>query len=121
MSGGGGFDHCLKGSFTFSFVGREKSGHGHGGEGEGEGLLGWLGATGVALGWWEVAGKLFGVLCAWGESMMFMRLGWLGILLVTGCLARPLTESSPTTSNLFVDQIEQTAIDKIDLLFMVDN
>ncbi|MEI9954673.1 MAG: hypothetical protein WDO74_38315 [Pseudomonadota bacterium] len=32
-----------------------------------------------------------------------------------------MTEVSPSTSNLFVDQIQQTAIDKIDLLFMVDN
>jgi len=53
--------------------------------------------------------------------MMFTRLGCLGVLLVTGCLSRPVTEISPTTSNVFVDQIEQTAIDKIDLLFMIDN
>ena len=53
--------------------------------------------------------------------MMFMRLGCLGMLLATGCLSRPLAEVSPTTSNLFVDQIEQTAVDKIDLLFMIDN
>jgi len=52
---------------------------------------------------------------------MFTRLGCLGMLFVTGCLSRPVTEVSPTTSNLFVDQIEQTAIDKIDLLFMIDN
>jgi len=53
--------------------------------------------------------------------MMSMRLGCLGLLLITGCISRPLAEVSPTTSNLFVDQIEQTAIDKIDLLFMIDN
>ena len=29
--------------------------------------------------------------------------------------------SSPRVSNIFVDQIAQTAIDKIDLLFMIDN
>lgn len=52
-----------------------------------------------------------------------MRLGCSGVLLwlVTGCLSRPLAETSPTTSNLYVDQIRQTAIDKIDLLFMIDN
>jgi hypothetical protein len=50
-----------------------------------------------------------------------MRLGCLGMLLVTGCLSRPVTEIAPTTSNLYVDQIKQTAIDKIDLLFMIDN
>ena len=52
---------------------------------------------------------------------MFMRLGLCGVLLLTGCLARPVVEVSPETTNRFVDQIEQTAIDKIDLLFMIDN
>src|SRR6187402_2000485 len=53
--------------------------------------------------------------------MMFIRLGLCGVLLLTGCLARPVVEVSPETTNRFVDQIEQTAIDKIDLLFMIDN
>src|SRR4051812_13369943 len=53
--------------------------------------------------------------------MMFMRVGLVLGFWVTGCLSRPLTEVSPTTSNLFVDQIQQSAVDKIDLLFMVDN
>jgi len=53
--------------------------------------------------------------------MMFTRLGCLGLLFITGCLSRPLAEVSPSTSNLYVDQIKQTAIDKIDLLFMIDN
>jgi hypothetical protein len=39
----------------------------------------------------------------------------------SSCLDRPLVESRPDTSNLFVDQVEQRSIDKIDLLFMVDN
>jgi hypothetical protein len=43
------------------------------------------------------------------------------MLFVTACVSRPVTELSPTTNNLFVDQIKQTAIDKIDLLFMIDN
>ncbi|HEY3234613.1 MAG TPA: hypothetical protein VGJ84_07840, partial [Polyangiaceae bacterium] len=41
--------------------------------------------------------------------------------LATGCLDRPLAPAAPHTSNIFVDQIKQTAIDKIDLLFMIDN
>ncbi len=41
--------------------------------------------------------------------------------LATGCLDRPVVKASPKTSNVFVDQIVQTAVDKIDLLFMVDN
>src|SRR6478735_10318846 len=39
----------------------------------------------------------------------------------TGCLDRPVQVQKPTTSNVFVDQIVQTAVDKIDLLFMIDN
>ncbi|MEI9954672.1 MAG: hypothetical protein WDO74_38310 [Pseudomonadota bacterium] len=41
--------------------------------------------------------------------------------LATGCLDRPVVPAQPKTSNVFVDQIVQTAVDKIDLLFMVDN
>lgn len=41
--------------------------------------------------------------------------------LATGCLDRNVVQSTPTTSNVFVDQIVQTAVDKIDLLFMIDN
>jgi len=41
--------------------------------------------------------------------------------LATGCLDRPVVPAQPKTSNVFVDQIVQTAVDKIDLLFMIDN
>lgn len=41
--------------------------------------------------------------------------------LATGCLDRKVVPATPTTSNVFVDQIVQTAVDKIDLLFMIDN
>ena len=41
--------------------------------------------------------------------------------LATGCLDRPVVPAEPKTSNVFVDQIVQTAVDKIDLLFMVDD
>jgi len=41
--------------------------------------------------------------------------------LATGCLDRPVVKQSPKTSNVFVSQIVQTAVDKIDLLFMIDN
>ena len=41
--------------------------------------------------------------------------------LATGCLDRPVAGAEPSTSNVFVDQIVQTAVDKIDLLFMIDN
>jgi len=41
--------------------------------------------------------------------------------LATGCLDRPVAPSTPTTKNLFVDTVKETAVDKIDLLFMIDN
>ncbi|MEO8901056.1 MAG: hypothetical protein ABI488_05245 [Polyangiaceae bacterium] len=41
--------------------------------------------------------------------------------LATGCLDRKVVPAKPTTSNVFVDQIVQTGVDKIDLLFMIDN
>ena len=43
------------------------------------------------------------------------------LALAAGCLQRPVQPQDPNTSNLFVDQIVQTAVDKIDLLFMIDN
>ncbi len=42
-------------------------------------------------------------------------------LLASGCLDRPVSPSTPNTTNVFVDQIKQTTVDKIDLLFMIDN
>ena len=44
-----------------------------------------------------------------------------GLALMAGCLNRPVVQQDPQTSNVFVDQIRQTAIDKIDLLFVIDN
>jgi hypothetical protein len=41
--------------------------------------------------------------------------------LATGCLDRPVVKAEPKTSNVFVDLLAQTAVDKIDLLFMIDN
>lgn len=38
-----------------------------------------------------------------------------------GCMQRPLVETDPSTQNLYVAQVAQSAVDKIDLLFMVDN
>ncbi|HMJ10368.1 MAG TPA: hypothetical protein VK524_03125, partial [Polyangiaceae bacterium] len=45
----------------------------------------------------------------------------IGAAVSTACLDRPVGEQTPRVSNIFVDQIAQTAIDKIDLLFMIDN
>jgi hypothetical protein len=40
---------------------------------------------------------------------------------MVGCLDRPVSPATPKTSNVYVDEIRQTAVDKIDLLFMIDN
>lgn len=44
----------------------------------------------------------------------------LGSLLI-GCLDRPIGAPQPVTTNLFLTRIAQTSVDKIDLLFMIDN
>jgi len=44
-----------------------------------------------------------------------------GAALTAGCLDRPVAPAVPKTSNIYVDEIRQTAVDKIDLLFMIDN
>lgn len=44
-----------------------------------------------------------------------------GAAFTAGCLERPVVEQTPTTSNVFVEQIINTAIEEIDLLFVIDN
>lgn len=44
-----------------------------------------------------------------------------GAAMTQGCLERPVVEQTPNTSNIFVENILNTAIDKIDLLFVIDN
>jgi hypothetical protein len=44
-----------------------------------------------------------------------------GAAVTAGCLDRPVSPAAPKTSNVYVDEIRQTAVDKIDLLFMIDN
>ncbi len=44
-----------------------------------------------------------------------------GATAFAGCLDRQVATPEPETSNVFVDEIVQTAVNKIDLLFMVDN
>ena len=57
-----------------------------------------------------------------------MRAGMAGCLMVAaalplgaGCLNRPVGEQAPQTTNIFVEQFVNAVIDKIDLLFMIDN
>jgi hypothetical protein len=44
-----------------------------------------------------------------------------GTLVTAGCLDRPVAPAEPRTSNLFVAAVTQNFVDKIDLLFMIDN
>jgi hypothetical protein len=39
----------------------------------------------------------------------------------SACLDRPIGSPNPVTTNIYVDKITQTSVDKIDLLFMIDN
>lgn len=39
----------------------------------------------------------------------------------SACLDRPIGSPEPVTTNILVDKITQTSVDKIDLLFMIDN
>src|SRR5688572_569949 len=41
--------------------------------------------------------------------------------LASACLDRPIGSPDPVTTNIYVDRITQTSVDKIDLLFMIDN
>src|SRR5450432_885777 len=41
--------------------------------------------------------------------------------LVGGCLTRPVEASNPVTSTNFIASISASAIDKVDLLFDIDN
>jgi hypothetical protein len=52
--------------------------------------------------------------------------GGLGLFAVlagtsAGCLDRPVAPVKPSTTNIFVDPLIQQVVDKIDLLFMIDN
>jgi hypothetical protein len=39
----------------------------------------------------------------------------------TGCLDRPVSRQGPNVTNVFVDTLAQSGVNKIDLLFMIDN
>src|SRR5258705_11611474 len=41
--------------------------------------------------------------------------------LAAGCLTRPVISGSPSTQAVIYDELSQTAIDKVDLLFAIDN
>jgi hypothetical protein len=41
--------------------------------------------------------------------------------LTAGCLDRPVTPATPQTTNVYISKIQASGVDKIDLLFMIDN
>ena len=43
------------------------------------------------------------------------------VALAGGCLDRPVAPAKPNTTNVFVKPVAQTFVNKIDLLFMIDN
>ena len=43
------------------------------------------------------------------------------LLAAPGCLDRPISPAHPTTTNLYVHTLKNRVVDKIDLLFMIDN
>jgi hypothetical protein len=50
------------------------------------------------------------------------QLVWLGLLeSVVGCTSRPVVETKPETSNLYVEPLNSAVVDKVDLLLVVDN
>jgi hypothetical protein len=60
-----------------------------------------------------------------GRVRSFVRLGLVSLAGIvgaaSGCLDRPVGPLGPETTSLIVDKISQDRVDKIDLLFMVDN
>jgi hypothetical protein len=42
-------------------------------------------------------------------------------VLAAGCLTRPVVSENPTTKTSFIAQVKQQSIDKVDLLFAIDN
>jgi hypothetical protein len=53
----------------------------------------------------------------------FLLAGACGVVsvVVSACMSRPVGTTEPQTSNLYVEPIRNDVIDKIDLLFMIDN
>jgi hypothetical protein len=60
------------------------------------------------------------VRCARGTSVFALTLGFLAFI-AGGCLDRPVVPGEPTTKTNFTTQVAEKAVDKIDLLFAIDN
>jgi hypothetical protein len=55
------------------------------------------------------------------RAFLLVGVGGLVSLVATSCLSRPVASTEPRTSNLYVEPIRSEVIDKLDLLFMIDN
>jgi hypothetical protein len=60
-------------------------------------------------------------LLAKSSALTAVSLALAFVAVVPSCLERPVVPSEPKTSNQFVEQIRYQSVDKIDLLFVVDN
>lgn len=65
---------------------------------------------------------------SWTFGGSVVRAVWAGVFATglsaafgAGCLSRPVTHREPTTKTNFTDTVGQAAVDKVDILFMIDN
>ena len=56
-----------------------------------------------------------------GKALLVAASGVLLSITAGGCLARPVTEAAPSTKDSFTNKISQQAVDKVDILFAIDN
>jgi hypothetical protein len=56
-----------------------------------------------------------------GKALLAAGVCAVASVVVSACLTRPVVDTEPHTSNLNIDQIRNEVVDKIDLLFMIDN
>ena len=62
-----------------------------------------------------------------GRRVRVLRGAFLGTLTASalavsaGCLDRPVAPATPKTNNVLTDRVEEKSVDKIDILFMIDN
>ena len=55
------------------------------------------------------------------RAFLVVGVGTVASFVASACMTRPVTSTEPHTSNLYVAPITNEVIDKIDLLFMIDN
>ena len=55
------------------------------------------------------------------KALLLLGTGTVASLVVSACMSRPVGTVEPHTSNLYVEPVKYDVIDKIDLLFMIDN